>query len=69
MKYSIQEKKTILIGLAGLMIMIFSMVLSFYSATINYNFMPLIVFILTCVFYELKETYISRRDKEDNDKK
>lgn len=67
MKHTKDEKKTILIGLLGIIAMIFSMYLSFYCATINDDFMPLIVFTTTCIYCELKDKYKYRRDKEDNE--
>jgi hypothetical protein len=66
MKRTISEKKTILIGLIGVIAMFASIVLSFECAVVYQNYMPLIVFITTCMYAELKETYIKRRDKEDN---
>lgn len=65
MKHTRYEKVTILIGLLGVIAMIFSMYISFYYATIKRDIIPIIIFTTTCIFCELREKYLTRCDKED----
>lgn len=66
MKISHEHKKTIVVGVFGILSMAASIILSFNSAVINRNYMPLIVFTTTCIYSELKEKYKQRKDAEDN---
>jgi hypothetical protein len=64
MKYSNHEKITILIGIVGVIAILPSIFLSFCRATINNDLIPLIVFITTSIYYELRDTYKIRRSEE-----
>jgi hypothetical protein len=64
MKYSKHEKITTLIGLIGVISIIPSIFLSFCRATDNNDFIPLIVFITTSIYYELRDTYKIRQNEK-----
>lgn len=66
MKHNNYEKKTILIGIVGIVAMIFSIYVSWYFAVIKHDIIPLIIFTTTCIYSEFRETYKLRRDKEDH---